>query len=139
MERLDRHAGQCRRKNLFEVVQRQLRDRLAVAGKYGLERFDIFELRLFLYHCRNTVEAVDHLGIDWMLDPERAVLIKSGDAILRRHEFRASLISGSTHEVDDRLFRRAFIPRGERRVLRRFRLGWKGKQWCGQRWQQDEG
>ena len=50
-------------------------------------------------------------------------LIERGDAILRRYEFRTSLIGDGAHEVEDGLFRRPLIPRSERCSLRRLRPG----------------
>ena len=64
--------------------------------------------------CRDAFQAIHHLRIHRMLDPERAVLVESGDALLGRHEFRASLIRGGLHEVDDRLLGGPVVPRGQR-------------------------
>ena len=72
------------------------------------------ELRLRLDHRRHPLQAVHHLRVHRMLDPQRAVLVEGGDARLRRHELRARLVGGRLHELDDRLLRGAVVPRGQR-------------------------
>ena len=49
-----------------------------------------------------------------MLDPQRAVLIKRGNALLGRHELRAALGCSRLDEFDDGLFGRAVVPRSQR-------------------------
>ena len=115
LELLDRHAGEGRGEDLLEVVHREFGDRLPVAGEHGLERLDVRQLRLRLDQRRHAVEAVDHLRIHRMLDPQRAVLIEGGDALLRRHEILARLVGCYSDEFEDRLFRRSVVPRCERR------------------------
>jgi len=75
-----RHAGQRRRENFLKIWHRQLGHRLAISGKHGFERFDILEFWLLCHHCRNAIEAEDHLRVQRMLDPEGTVLIEYGDA-----------------------------------------------------------
>ena len=93
---------------------RQLGDRLAVARHHRLERLDLRELGLRLDERRHALEAVHHLRVHRMLDPQRAVLVEGGDALGRRHELRAALRRRRLHELDDRLLRRAVVPRGQR-------------------------
>src|SRR5262249_53050862 len=82
-----RHAGQRRHQDFLKLMQRQLCDGLAVAREDRFERLDVLEFRIFLDNGWNTIEAIDDLRIDRMLDPERAVLIESRDALFRRNEF----------------------------------------------------
>ena len=93
-------------------MRRQLCHCLAVAGQHRLERLDIGELRLGLDQGRHAIEAIDHLAVHWMLDPQCPVLVEGRDALLGRHEVRARLIGRRFHEVDDRLLCGALIPRG---------------------------
>jgi hypothetical protein len=60
------------------------------------------------------LQAVDHLRVHRMRDPQRAVLIEGGDARLRRHELRATLFRSGLHELDDRLFGGSVVPRRQR-------------------------
>jgi len=52
-----------------------------------------------------------------MFDPEGAILIEGGDAILRLDVFGAGLVCNFFDERTDRLFRRSVVPRCERRCL----------------------
>ena len=61
------------------------------------------ELRLRLHHRRDPVQAVDHLRIHRMLDPQRAVLVEGGDARLAAARTWARLVRRGLHEFDDRL------------------------------------
>ena len=47
-----------------------------------------------------------------MLDPKRAILIEGGNTLFRGHKFRACPVRGGSHEVEDCLFCRSFVPRG---------------------------
>ena len=62
---------------------------------------------------RHAIEAIDQLRVDRMLDPQRAVLVEGGDALLRRHEILARGVGGRANEVEDRLFRGAVVPGGQ--------------------------
>ena len=132
VELLHRHAGQRRDENLLELAHRELGDRLAVAGEHGLERLDVPELRLLRHHRRHAVQAVDHLRVHRMLDPERAVLVEHRDALRRGDVALARPVGGGTHEVDDRLLRWPVVPRRQCSALGRLRLGRPGKERPGQ-------
>ena len=73
---------------LIKLLQRQLRDRLAIAGQHGPERLDLGELGLCLHDRRHAIKAIDELRVDRMLDPQRAVLVEGRDALRERHEVR---------------------------------------------------
>ena len=68
----------------------------------------------------HPVEREHRLRVERMLDPERAVLIEGGDAILGRHEARAASSWSRLHEGEDRLLGRAVVP-GRQRIIRRLR------------------
>ena len=78
--------------------------------RYSLERFAVPQLRLRLHERADTVEAKDHLCVQWLLDPERAILVEFGDAIFQRHIGRAGTVGRGAHEVEDCLFRRTVVP-----------------------------
>src|SRR6266511_652989 len=110
VELLHRHAGQRRGEDLLEVAHRELRYRLAVAGEHGLERLGVPELRPLRRHRRDALQAVDHLRVHRMLDPQRAVLIEHRDAVLRNDVARTRSVDGRAHEIEDRLLCRPFVP-----------------------------
>jgi hypothetical protein len=110
VELLYRHASQRRGKDFLEVPQTEFGYRLPIARECGLERLDVLEFRLVCDHRRNTFETVDHLRVHRMLDPERAVLVKDGDAILCRHVVRARRVGCSSYEVEDRLLHGPVVP-----------------------------
>ena len=117
LKRLDRHAGQRGNGNLLEVGQCQLLHRGAIAVKQfqdGVERRDVRQFGLRLDQGRNLLQAIHHLRIHWMLDPQCAVLIERGNPRLGRHELRAALSRGRLDEFDDSLFGRAVVPRSQR-------------------------
>ena len=107
VELLHRHAAQRRGEDLLEVLHRELGDRLPVARQHGLEGLDVLQLRLLRHHRRHAVEAVDHLRVHRMLDPDAC---RPGRT--RRcgppatHELGARPVGGGAHEVEDRLLRR---------------------------------
>ena len=117
LKRLDRHAGNRGKANLLEVGQCQLLHRRAITVKQfqdGVERRDLRQFGLRLDQGRNPLQAIHHLRIHWMLDPQRAVLIKRGNALLGRHELRAALSCSRLDEFKDGLFGRAVVPRSQR-------------------------
>jgi hypothetical protein len=125
------HSAQRRGEEFLEVLHRKLRDRLAVARHYRLEWLDVRELGLCLDYRRHALEAVHHLRIHRMLDPQRAVLVERGDTLGRRHELRTSLGRRGLHEFDDRFLGRAVAPRGKRVGLRLGRCPYgKQRQQC---------
>jgi hypothetical protein len=89
VELLHRHAAQRRGKDLIEVSHRELGHRLAVAGEHGLERLDAPQLGPLRHHHRHPFQAVDHLRVHGLLDPQRAVLVEHRDAVLGEDIARA--------------------------------------------------
>ena len=80
----------------------------------NVERRDVRQFGLRLDQGRNLLQAIHHLGIHRMLDPQRAVLIKRGNALLGRHELRAALGRSRLDEFYDGLFGRSVVPRSQR-------------------------
>ena len=117
LKRLDRHAGHRGNANLLDVGQCQLLHRRAIAVKQfqdGVERRDVRQFGLRLDQGRDLLQAIHHLRIDRMLDPQRAVLIKRGNALLGRYELRAALGCSRLDEFHDGLFGRSVVPRSQR-------------------------
>ena len=112
------HAAECRGEDLFQVRHREFGDCCMVTGQNRFEGFDVLQFRLLRDHRWNAVEAVGHLRVDRMLDPQRAVLIEGRDTSLRRDEVRTRLVGRRAHEVHDALLCRAVVPRRQRICLR---------------------
>ena len=113
-ELLRRHAGESRRQDLFEVLHRQFGDRLLVTRQDSLEGLDVLQRWLLFDDSGNTIQAVNHLGVHRMLDPQCAVLVEGHDAIFGRNELRGPPLRGLAHERQNRVLRRAVIPRRQR-------------------------
>ena len=95
----------------LEVLHRELRDRFPIAREHGLERLDLLEFR-FLFHQRwHAFQAIHHLGVHRVLDPQRAVLVEGGDAILGRDILGIRLVSYRLDECQDGLLSGAVVPR----------------------------
>ena len=118
IELVHRHAGERRGEDLFQVVHRELRYRLAVAGQHGLEWLDLRKLRFRLDHRGHAVQAVDHLRVHRMFHPQGTVLVEGGDALRRRHEAWVCAVCRRAHEIEDGLLCRTVVP---------------GCKWCGLR------
>src|SRR6516164_1469121 len=100
-ELLDGHPTLRRKHNLEYIPHRELRDCLAVARQYGLERFAVLQIRLLVCKRANTIQAKDDLRIQRMLDPQRAVLVELSDPLSLRQEIWATLCGGCFDELDD--------------------------------------
>jgi hypothetical protein len=92
------------------TMHRQLGNCLAVARENHLEWLDVLEFRVLLHHRGHPVEAVDDLRIDRVFDPERAILVKGGDAFFGLHKLRACPVGRGLDEVEDRLFCGTIVP-----------------------------
>jgi hypothetical protein len=85
--------------------------RCQIAGEDRLERLVILPLRVRGGENPDAIEREHCLRVNRMLDPEGAVLIEGGDAVIRRHIARARLIDRGMHKVQDRLLGRSVVPR----------------------------
>jgi hypothetical protein len=113
-EFVDRHAGKSGNKNLLNVLQREFRHGLPVAGEHCFERLDVFEFRVAFGQHRHTLQVIHHPCVHGMLNPSRAVLIEGGDAILRCDILGTGLFGDLLDESRDGLFGGAIVPRWQR-------------------------
>ena len=67
----------------------------------------------------HTVEDEGELDIHRLLDPQRAVVVERGDALVGRHEVGPALRGDARDEVSDGFLRRAVVPGRQRVGLRR--------------------
>ena len=109
---IHRHAGECGGEDLLEVRGRELSDCIAIAGEHSFERLDVAQFRLRLGQHRHSFQRVRHERVHRMLDPQRAVLIEGGNAVLGLHKLRARFVCGRFDECDDRLFAGPLIHEG---------------------------
>ncbi len=75
LERIQIHSSERCGRNHVQLAQREVRDLLEV-GQHRLERHDLRQMRIGLGRDRHPREAIDHLRVDWVLDPERPVLVE---------------------------------------------------------------
>ena len=96
------------------IFSRSFIDSLAIASwspdRTVLNGSTFLSFGFFRHDRRHAFKAIDHLGVHWVLDPQRAVLVEGGDALLRRHEFSARLVGRRLDEFEDGLLRRSVIP-----------------------------
>jgi hypothetical protein len=59
-----------------------------------------------LYHA---VERENDLGVDRVLDPERAILVEGGEPVLGWHEIGTARLGRRADEIEDRSLRRAVV------------------------------
>jgi hypothetical protein len=110
-EVLDRHPALRREYDLEYLTGREPSDGLRIAGENSLEGFAVSQFRLLRDERPDAIEAIDDLRIDRVLDPERAVLIERGDALLRPQVAWARGVRCGAYEIEDRVFRGPVVPR----------------------------
>ncbi len=111
-ELVHRHAGKGGGENLLKVLHREFRHCLPVAGEDTIERLDVLEFRFLFYQRRHALQAIHHLRVHRVLNPERAVLVKGGNAILGCDILGIGLVVGHLlDESQDGLFGGAVVPR----------------------------
>src|SRR5262249_48496497 len=86
LELIDAHIGERRIENLEKVIVGELRDYFEITRQHGLEWFDVRKLGPGFDDHRHTVQGVEDLCIYGMRDPQRAVLVESGNAVRFGHE-----------------------------------------------------
>ena len=67
-------------------------DGLHVAGEHRLERLLGLPFRMLIGLLLHLVDGEDELVVQRLLDPQRAVIVESGDALLRLDEVRPALL-----------------------------------------------
>ena len=65
----------------------------------GAERLDLGERWLCLDHSGHSIQAINELAVDRILDPKRAVLIEGGDTFLGRHQCWARWVCCGAREA----------------------------------------
>jgi hypothetical protein len=93
-------------------------DRLQVACDHRFERLLGAPFWVLIRLPLHLVERESKLRVDRLLDPQRAVIVEGGDAILWLDIVGATLFRHPRHEIDDRLFGLTVIPGWQRISLR---------------------
>ena len=114
---LDRHPGMGGADDLFPILLGERLHGLLVAGEDRVVGRGRRPLGMVRGQRLDAVDGEDRLTVDRMLDPETAILIEGGDAILDRDEPVVAFIGRRGDEVEDRLSGRAVVPGGQRIVL----------------------
>ena len=130
-EFVGRVPGVRRRHDLHQAVFACRGDGLAVAFENPLERLLLLPLGMLRRQGLDAVKREGKLHVDWLLRPQRAVVVEHGNPRGRRHEVRSALPRHAAHEVDDRPFRRALVPRRQR--VARLRARRHCRRRCGRR------
>jgi hypothetical protein len=104
------HPGMRGGDHLEAFTRRARRDRLPVTFQHGLERLRHFPLGMIGAQDLDAVYGEGHLNIHGLLAPECAIVVERGDPLGDRDEVRTALGRDAGDEVDDRPFRRAWIP-----------------------------
>ena len=76
--------------------------RLHVAVEHRLERLLGLPVGVLRRQRLDAVEDEGELEVHRLLDPQRAVVVERGDALVRRHEVRPALRRDARDEIDDR-------------------------------------
>ena len=88
LEFLRRHAGMRRRHELHQALFAGGRKRLHVVIQHRLEWLLGFPIRILRRQHLDAIEDEGELDIHRLLDPQRAVVVERGDALLGRNEIR---------------------------------------------------
>ena len=104
------HAGMGGSNNLGPILLGKRRQRARITRKHRLEWLFGFPFRVRRSERPYSVEREHRLGEERVLDPQCAVLIEGGDAILGRHVALTGLVGCDPHEIDNRLLSRAIVP-----------------------------
>ena len=104
------HPGMSGEDDFLEVLRRELRHRLAIAGNHRLERLNRLPLRMLRRKRHDTVQRKDDLRVDRLLDPKSSILIKSRKSIAGSNEFRAAWRSSRRDQLDDCLLGWSIVP-----------------------------
>ena len=103
-------AGVRRHDDLDDALLAGGRERRLVAVQRRLERLGVAPFGMLRRQRLEPVEREHALGVDRLLDPERAVIVEHGDPLGLRHEVGAALRRDRGNEIDDRRLRRAVVP-----------------------------
>ncbi len=99
-----------RRDDLQHALLAHRGDGLHVAGQHRLERLLGRPFGMLIGLLLHLVDGEDELIVQRLLDPQRAIIVEGGDALLGLHEVRPTLLGHLGNEVDDALLGRAVVP-----------------------------
>src|SRR5262245_29524671 len=74
--------------------------------------------RMLVRLLPHLVDGEDELVVHRLLDPQGAVVVERGEAVLGLDVIRSTLFGDTRHIIEDRLLRRAVVP-GRQRIFRR--------------------
>ena len=114
-ELVHRHAGVGHRDQLDQALFAGRGQRLHVAVQHRLERLLGLPAGVLRRQRLDAVEHEGELDVHRLLDPQRAVVVEGGDALVGRHEVRSALRGDAGDESRDRRFGRAVVP-GRQRI-----------------------
>ena len=95
-----RHAGMRRGDDLHQAPFAGCGQRFHVAFEHGLERLLVLPARVLRRQRLDAVEREGELDIHRLLDPQRAVIVEGGDALILGHEIRPA--GDARDEIGDR-------------------------------------
>ena len=75
--------------------------RLVVILEHSLKRLGGAPLRVRRDQRLDAVEGEGELDVGRLLGPERPIVVEDGDALLRRHEFRAGFSGNPRDKIQD--------------------------------------
>ena len=70
----------------------------------------VFPFRMLRRHRLHAIERECKLEIEWLLAPQRSVVIEDRDSIFGFNKVRAAGRSYAEHKIKDALFRGTFVP-----------------------------
>src|SRR5215469_10386593 len=111
LKRFLRHAGVRGERQLEKRLFAESRKSLEILLEQSLIWLAILQRWIFGRKLFHPIDEEEHLRLQRLLAPKRAVVVEHGDALTRRYECRAALRSYRAYERDNRLLRRAISPR----------------------------
>jgi len=115
------HAGMGEKDDLCPISFAEAPKCRLIVREHSLEWLAALPLRMLWCERMHPVEREHGLGVQRVLHLQRAVLIKSGDAVFRRHEILARRVRSNPDEIQDRGFCWPVIPR-RKEMIRHLRL-----------------
>ena len=106
------HAGVRGGQELDKALFAGGGDGFGVAFKDALEGLSCLPGGMFRLELVDAVDDEGELDVHGLLDPEGAVVVEGGDALVGRDEVGRADVGDALHEVRDRLFGRGVVPGG---------------------------
>ncbi len=114
LELVGDHPGVRCHDQLEQPFHASCRQRLLVVFEHGLKRLGGAPLRMLRSERLDTVQGERELDVEWLLVPERPIVVEDGNPRRRRNEVGTLWIG---HRLDERLnipFHRTIVPRRQR-------------------------